>query len=435
MHLKTARAVTITLSAGAIGALALSGGAQASGFALPEASTAGIATANAMVANPRELGAIPYNAAAMGLHDNSSIALGGLLIGPSISVSTASGNHVSNGADWTAVPMIQAALKVADRWRVGLGITVPFGLETRWASGTFPALSQNMTIPLPAPLGSVTVPSGNHPTASKLEVLDLAPTVAFKVTDDLSLAAGLDVYWARSAQLDSNLGRLSGDGTGLGFNLSAIYRVNALTLGASFHSASTIGLKGDYTPTNNTLLSLGRLQPSQSATLDFNLPWRLQLGVRYEFTRDLAAEFDWSYTGWSRFNRLEVYGDRTGALIFADANNWSNASAYRLGLTWQVLPQTQLRLGYAYDQTGQGNGQFSARVPDNNRQTIGAGVSQDLGGGYSVAVSYLYVTAGQRNYYSATPYTSTSGVNGTDAINGNYKLTANMIGIEIAKTF
>ena len=435
MYYKNARAVTMALATSAIVTLAASGRVLASGFYLPESSTAGIATTNAMVANPREIGAIPYNAAAMGFHDNSSLALGATAIGPKFSVTTASGSHVSQGADWTVVPLFQAAIKVADRWRVGLGISVPFGLETRWDYGTFPLLSNSATLMLPAPIGAVSIPTGNHPTSSKLEIIDFVPTVAFRVTDNLSLAAGVDVYWTRSAQLNSNLGELSGDGTGLGFNLSAMYQINALTLGASFHSASTIGLEGDYTPTNSTMVALGRLQRNQSANLDFNLPWRLQLGARYELTKDLAAEFDWSYAGWSRFDRLEVFGDQTGALIFSDSNHWSKASAYRLGLTWQALSKTQLRFGYSYDQTGQGDQYYSARVPDTNRHLLGIGAAQDLGNGFSVSAAYMYVIGRQRDFFSMAPYTSTSGVNGTEAINGKYEMSANLLGVEVSKTF
>lgn len=433
MHSKIARAVAAALAAGTIGTFGVVDNAAASGFALPEISAAGAATANAMVANPEEIGAIPYNAAAMGFH-NSSVAAGAIMIGPSFRVTTSNGEHDSQGADWVAVPMIQGAVKVHDQWRIGFGINAPFGLETRWpfsASppyGTFPALSMSRQI---AP--GVVVPTGNHPTSSKLEILDFVPTAAYRVNQDLSLAAGLDVYWVKSAELNSNLGQMSGDGTGLGFNLGLMYRVKALTLGVSYHSASTIGIDGDYMPLNSTLVRLGRLAQGQSASVDLDLPWRLQVGARYELNETVAAELDWSYTGWSEFNRLVVVGD-TGDLISYDTNDWSNSSAYRFGLTWQARPATQLRFGYAYDETGQGGNHFSARVPDSDRQLFSLGLAQDLGSGYSIEASYMYVLANERNVRSAVPYTG-GAPNGTSAINGKYEMDANLIGIEIVKVF
>ena len=331
--------------------------------------------------------------------------------------------------------MFQLAIKINDQWRVGFGVNAPFGLETRWQYGTFPALSQSVTTRLPPPIGQVTVPTGNHPTASKLEILNFAPTAAYRINDNLSLGFGLNVYWAKSAQLNSNLGQLTGDGTGFGFNLGAMYRLNALSLGLSFISASTIELDGNYTPLNNTLVLAGRLKQGQPAGLDLNLPWRVQLGARYEFTKDLAAEFDWTYTGWSEFDKLEITGDRTGELIFSDTNAWQDSSAYRLGLTWQVRPATELRAGYAYDETGQETDHFSARVPDNDRQLFSLGVAQDVGNGFSVEASYMYVLANKRNVRNAVPYVPGGDVNGTSAVNGEYEMDASLIGIEVIKTF
>ena len=433
MHSKIARAVAAVLAAGAIGTVGTPGSALASGFALPEISTAGMATANAMVANPQETGAIPYNAAAMGFH-GSSVALGASMIGPTFTVTTANGEHHSEGADWLAAPLVQGALKINEQWRIGLGINAPFGLETRWQYGTFPRLTGSTPVRI-SRTTVVNIPNGNHPTSSELEILDFVPAAAYRVNDALSLAAGLDVYWVKSAQLDSNLGQMSGDGTGVGFNLGAMYRLNALTLGASFHSSSTIGIDGSYAPLNSTLLALGRLQPAQDASVDLTLPWRVQLGARYAFTDTLAAEFDWTYMGWSDFDRLEITGEATGALISAETEDWSDASAYRLGFTWDVQPATQLRFGYAYDATGQGDAHFSARVPDNDRQLFSLGVAQDLGSGFSIEASYMYVLSNERNYRSTVPYSLGAEVNGTSAINGDYEMDANLIGIEVVKTF
>lgn len=431
MQSKISYAIAAVLAAGAIVAPGVS---VAAGFSLPEVSAAGIGTANALVANPEETGAFAYNPSAMGFHDRSSLSLGAIMIGPSFTVTTASGKHDSQGADWLAGPMIQAAIKVSDQWRVGLAVNAPFGLETRWTYGTFPKLSQSATYPLPPPIGPVTVQTGNHPTTSKLEILDFAPTVAYRVNDHLSLGAGLDIYWAKSAQLDSNLGTLGGDGSGLGFNLSALYRIDAFSFGITYRSGATLGIDGSYTPQSIPLVAVGRLQPGQTASVDVDLPWSLQVGARYEINAALAVEFDWTRTGWSQFDTLEVKGDNTGALIFSDTNGWSDTNTYRLGVTYDLSPQTQLRFGYSYDETGQGDDHFSARVPDNNRHLFGIGIAQELGHGYSIEGGYMYVIADQRNYSSPIPYTGAD-VNGTDAIDGKYQMNANLVGIELVKTF
>jgi long-chain fatty acid transport protein len=408
--------------------------ARAAGFWLPEASTAGLGTANAMVANPHETGAFAYNPAAMGFHDASSLSVGTALIGPSFSVETATGKHDSQGAEWLVTPLFQGMFKLSQAWRLGLGLTVPFGLETHWRDGTFPALSGTLTLPVPPPL-TPNVPRGNHPTISELEILDFSPTAIHRITDDLSLSGGFDIYWARTAQLNSTAGQLSGDGVGLGFNLGALYRQGSWSLGTAFRSASTLGLEGDYQPLSQTLVALKRLAPAQSAELDVGLPWRLQLGARYAFNDRLAVEFDLARTGWSEFKALKVEGKKTGALIFSDTNDWDDANAYRLGMTYQWRPETQLRLGYSYDETGQGDDSFSARIPDNDRHLFSVGLAQMLGHGYSLEAGYMYVVSQHRDYRGGIRYTAGSALNGSDALNGDYAMDAHLIGLDLVKVF
>ena len=421
--------------AAAIGAFAQVPAVYAAGFEVPEISTAGVGLANTLVANPDERGAFAYNAAAMGFHDESSIALGTLLIAPSFTVDTASGKHDSAGADWFAAPMIQAALRLNSQWALGFGVNAPFGLETRWEVGTFPALTGTAPLPSPPfPPGS-SVPLSPQPTQSKAEIIDFVPTVTYSINDNLAVSGGVDFYWAKSAQLNSTLTKLEGDGSGWGFNLGAMYVKDALSLGLSFRSASTVKLEGDYTALNPTLVALGRLQPSQGAELDLNLPWRLQIGARYEFTPKLAVELNYNRTGWSEFEEIKVTGDRNGATLFSDQNNWKDTNAYRVGVTYDLVDETQLRFGYAYDETGQEDEYFSARIPDSDRHLLSAGVAHRLANGWQVEAGYMYVIFSDRNYSGARPYRGGADINGTTAIAGDYDADAHLIGLEISKSF
>jgi len=412
--------------------------AQASGFAVPELSTAGLSTANAMVANPQELGAFAYNAAAMGFHDKSSVALGAMFININLSVDNASGSHDSNAPEWLNAPIFQAAIKVNDQWRVGVGATAPFGLETRWDQGTFPALTGNRgVIPLPPALGGpVPAPKGNQPTQSKLQVLDVTPTVTYRINDMASVSAGLDWYWAKSAVLNSSLAELQGDGTGWGWNLGLMFRKDAWSFGASYHSAATVAVDGTYSPLYQPLVIAKKMVPGQTAELDLDLPWRLQLGVRYAINPQLAVEVDWTRMGWSQFKEIAVKTSNGGVPVFTDVNDWEDADAIRVGLTYDVRPNTQLRLGYSYDQTAQPDAHFSARVPDQDRNLFSIGVAQKYASGLSVELGYMYVMTDGRNFAGEFPYAGLgTEVNGSTAVAGDYKSDINLIAIEVSQTF
>jgi long-chain fatty acid transport protein len=420
--------------AGGLAALAAIPPAQASGFAVSELSTAGLSTANAMVANPEEIGAFAYNAAAMGFHDKSSLALGAMFINVNFSVETASGSHDSEAPEWVVAPLFQAAFKVNDQWRAGLGVNAPFGLETRWPEGTFPPLTGST--PLPRPFPPIPIPNGNQPTKSQLEVLDITPTAAYRINDAISVSAGLDYYWAREAVLNSSLAELDGDGGGWGWNLGVMFRKDAWSLGASYHSAATLALDGTYSPLNQTLVLLGKALPGQAAELDVNLPWRLQLGVRYAINPKLAVEVDWTRMGWSEFQDIEVKTESGGQTVFTDVNDWEDADALRLGMTYDLMPTTQLRLGYSYDENAQPDAHFSARVPDRDRQLFSIGVAHDLGQGYRIEAGYMYVLGEDRNYSGDTPYAGLgTEVNGTTAVAGDYEGDVNVFAIEVSKAF
>lgn len=421
--------------AGLILSLCVAPQAFGSGFAVPEISTAGIGLANALVANPRDRGAIPYNPAAIAFHQGSWLSVGSLLIAPHFSVDTSSGGHDSEGANWLAAPMIQAAIRLDERWSAGLGINAPFGLETRWSTGTFPALTGRVALPPPPAGPGGSIPASPQPTRSNLEILDFTPTVTYAVSDALAVSAGADIYWVKSAELDSSITALEGDGTGWGFNLSALYVTGPFSAGINFHSSASVRVDGTYSALEPTMVMIGALPPSQTAELDLNLPWRLQLGVRYQLTPALAVELDWTRNGWSSFDKIEVKGDLDGSTILRDQNEWDDANAYRLGLTYQLQDRTQLRFGYSYDETPQGDGHFSARVPDNDRHLFGIGVGHNLGNGWQLEAGYMYVLFEKRDYRSATPYLGGGEINGTNAINGDYDAHAHLIGLEISKSF
>jgi long-chain fatty acid transport protein len=433
--------VTAAVSAALTGGFALllaNSVAIASGFSVPEFSALGTGTANAVVANPDEAGAFAYNPSAMGFHDRSSLALGTILLKPTFNVSTMSGNHDSEGADWFAAPIVQAAIKVHEQWRVGLGVTAPFGLETRWNLGTFPKLSSTIDVPTGAPPPTppaITIPTGPHPTVSKLETVVLAPSLVYKVSDDLSIAAGLDYYKTREAQLNSQIAKIEGDGDAWGWNASLLYRHDAWSVGAAYHSAATVEVEGSFAPLDRTLVRAGKLPSKQFASLDLNLPWRLQLGARYAVNEALAVELDLTRIGWSEFEKIDVVGGKDG-LITSEVSDWNDANAYRLGVTYDIGSTTQLRFGYSYDETGQEDRQFSARVPDNDRQLIAIGVGQILGQGWALEAAYMHVIVDDRKIRSNREYAMPGDeVNGSDALDGDYSSGVDLLALEIRKTF
>lgn len=399
--------------------------AQASGFRVPEASIAGLALSNAMVANPEDLGAFAYNPAAMSFHQGSSISLGGILLRPAGSVTTASGSHDESVRENVLIPAFYGAHRLNDRWSLGIGVGAPFGLESKWKLGTFPVLSQPTTAPA-------------HPSKSSLSLLSFSPSAAYRINDNASISAGIDYNWALRLRFDSVGADVQGDGADWGWNLGFLYDLDRLSFGLTYHSASNIKIEGKFQP----WVSVPGGPPagfSIPAKANLNLPWYAQAGVRYEFTEALAVEFDVTRTGWSEFARTRIVGTGRGAdgvTLATSENHWDDTNAYRLGISYQLTPRAQLRFGYTRDKTGQGDDFYSARVPDADRNLFSVGVAHDLGEGWGLEASYMYVRFDDRDYNSDVPFgTRGTDPNGTNAYNGDYESDVHLFGLGVTKTF
>ncbi len=399
--------------------------AGGSGFSIPEQSIAGIGLSNAMVANTTDLGGLIYNPAAMSFHPGTNLSLGLMGIKTDLSVKTASGNHDNQGQDSFAVPLMYGSYQFAPDWTLGLGIGAPYGLETQWDLGTFPKLSQPTTAPL-------------HPTLGKLELIAISPSLAYKINDSLSLAAGLDYYRARSLNMNTTAVDIDGTGDAYGFNLGALYKYNQWSLGLSYHSPTSLTAEGKFQPKLAVIpgIPAGTHIPAE-ANLD--LPWRLQAGVRYQANQQLGVEFDITRTGWSTFDRIVVQARGllpSGTVLTTSTNEWHDSSAYRLGVNYRLMPGFQLRFGYTYDEAPQGNEYFSARIPDADRQLFSIGLDQDLGSGWGIEAGYMYVLFEDRNYKGSVPFGAHGREpNGTDAYKGDYKADVHLLGLGVRKTF
>jgi long-chain fatty acid transport protein len=405
--------------------LIASSGVQASGFAIPELSITGLAASNALVANHESLGAIPYNPAVMSFHEGSSASLAAILVKPELTVDTGSGTTDSEGNDLLAIPAVTAHDTLNDEWSIGISINAPFGLETDWETDIY---SDQY------PLGSAI------PTRTKLELVAFSPSVSYKLTDQAALAIGIDYYWMKKVLFSNAINdgnvypgfNLEGDGRGVGFNLGGLLVVDSWSFGLNYHSISNIAIEGKLDDDAGALPA----GATNNATSNFELPWRLQVGARYEATEKLAIEFDYTRTGWNKFDTLVVKEEKYGNTVFTSVNQFDNASAYRFGVTYDFTKATQLQIGYTYDETPQKDDYYSPRVPDADRQLFSLGVSHTISDNWTFDVGYMYVDFEERTIESSKPAVADGReLNGTTAVNGTYDSSVHLFGLGVTKTF
>ncbi|HKK05584.1 MAG TPA: OmpP1/FadL family transporter [Gammaproteobacteria bacterium] len=392
--------------------------ASASGFRLPESSIAGLGTANALVANTTELGALSYNPAAMSFHDGQGIAVGLIAVDPDISVTPSEGPStgikVKSQGDTRYLPSLIYSNRLTNRWSVGVNVNSPFGLETKWPRYTFIG-----------PGGK----KGFEPEHTKIEMLNINPNVAYKLGSNTSVAVGLNYYDLRDVVFNTHLIKINGDGADWGWNLGLQHVAGPWSFGASYRSKVKVDVDGSI---DGTAAGYG----TSSAKSSIEFPDMLQLGARYQVNPRLALELDYERTGWSSFDKLEIQQTAVPFPIVS-TNNWEDSNTYRLGGTYQLTPKTQLRFGYAYDETPQPDQYFSARVPDANRQLFSIGVAHNIAG-WTLEGGYMYVKFDKRTISSGVNFGGLpllTDPNGTDVYNGTYDSSVNLFGIGVSKKF
>jgi long-chain fatty acid transport protein len=389
------------LSAGVLLASLISANsAFASGFRIPEASIAGLAASNALVADTESPGALPYNPAAMAFHDGRVLIVSLINVRPTFEADPDIGSSTnSKGASSVILPSGYFMDSIDTNTSWGISINTPFGLETHWPSGTFTA-----------------VPASFEPEQSKLELINVNPNIAYLINESTSLAFGIDYHVVRKLIFNTQALKIEGDGADFGWNIGLQHKHKNWSFGLSYRSGVSIDLDGSIYAVAVPAATKG----DASTTLD--LPDLLQIGARYQFNPAWAVEFDIEQTGWSTFDVVVINHTSPAAPTpITSLNNWDDSIAYRLSGAYQANPSTQYRFGYARDGSPQGETDFSPRIPDGERQTLSAGFSHDMGS-YSIEAGYMIAWL-ERTITASAAYS------------GKYESKAHLLGIGLSSQF
>lgn len=388
--------------------------AQASGFRIPEISTTGMGLANALVANKDEAGAMAYNPAIMAFHDDHTFQIGTTLLSYNLNATPTGGSTTdSTSRNKFIIPNMFLSARTSENITFGLAINSPFGLETRWPKGTFPAFS-----------GATYVYEPEH---SKINMLNINPSIAIKLDSKTSVAVGIMFYDVSSLVFNSQAIKINGSGSGYGWNVAMLHTTKNWDFGVSYKSSVKANLGGDFTT------GVGATPGAYPARSSLNFPDVLQIGMLYRFTDRFNMEFDVENTGWNVFDKIVI--EYANTKTTSSTNNWSDSLAYRLGTTYKISDKTKLRFGYSLDNTPQADNYFSARIPGNKRQLFSVGIGHDFGG-WTLNAAYMRAAVDDRTINSSTVYPSTgTDPNGTNAYNGTYKSDINLIGLSISTTF
>lgn len=423
--------------------------AQAIRFQPQGAAAAG--QGNAFSAQADDPSAIHFNPAGLTQVDGVQILGGTALMGGSIKAKTQAGVDVRGdfGGSIVFPPPSHGYFSAnlgALGWQslsditVGIGLTTPYGLNTRY--------------PVDGPFNSAV-------TSSTLPLIDIKPTIAYKLNDQLAFGVSADVYTFASflgeGQVEQHLVwpggsgipagasvEFHGKGTGAGFTASMLYTPFRNEAGKPRASIGLVYTSQAKLPLNGALLANGTKVADASTTIVLPQIYRgaVALWPIRDRDREWKLELDVEYVEWKSVRNFDLRLS-TGATL-PEPQHWTTVPVIQIGTEYKWLQPSwfshwdvAVRAGYTRTENPIPDNTFNPGVASFTANTIsvGAGILCKDGGKFLGFV----VCGGQGNSPFAPsaigfdlayqewlyePRAITTNVNPT--VNGNYRAAVHL---------
>ena len=424
--------------------------AQAVGFALAEQSASGLGNAFAgMAARADDPSTQYYNPATMAfMKKGTQLTVVGNVIAPRMTLDNAStsrsgtpisGNDGGNAGVVAIIPNFYLKTDLGDSVALGVGVTTPFGLSTKYNDGW---MGRYIAL------------------ESKVETINVNPAAAWKINEHFSVGGGVSVQYMRAkltnaidtgticaansttcgtpgnAATDSSV-MLKGDDISVGFNLGTVFKPDdQTTLGVAYRSKIQQNLRGTATFTRSALFNSSSLGGTQLFTqsgmgTQLNLPENIEFSGAFQASPKLELLAGGTWTNWSRFKDLNINFDTpaaaAGSATSTTSENWNNSWRYSVGTNYKYSSSVVLRTGVSYDQTAIPDSQHrTPRIPDQSRTWLAFGAGWTLSPKNTLDAGYTHLF--MKN-------AATSNVNGQYSIHGDYSLSIDMLSVQLTHSF
>jgi long-chain fatty acid transport protein len=294
------------------------------------------------------------------------------------------------------VPALYATTGLSDQWRVGVGITSPWGLVTKYPNDYI---------------------GRYHALTSSLRTVNVTPSVSYRPLPNLAFGVGLQVQQA-TARLSSavdfgSVGALSripgfapgardgrvttrGDDIAAGFQLGVQWEpVPGSRLGLGFRSAMFHELRGDaafqgvpFPLTASAQFSNTRINAKVATPESVTFGYSQRLGERW--TALLGAE----WTNWSRFRDLTINFENGRAPSITE-QRWRDTVFLSAGAEFRATDAVTLRAGFAWDKSPVPDANRTPRIPDSDRYWLSAGATWQVTPNMALTAAYTRVFANE----------------------------------------
>ena len=294
-----------------------------------------------------------YNPATMALHQGTKMQAGFVHIGVNAEYQSSVSNASENGRlKSQTIPHGYITHQISDGMWAGLAMTVPWGLGTDYGSRWEGA---------------------DHGTAAKMRSFDFNPNLAWKLTDKLTVGAGVSLQYVAATL---KVGRPGGgfgteykaDSTDWGFNVGAMWEpADNLRFGISYRSEVKHHTEGFFAKRQ-----AGSPELKADATLDVSGPAWAMATAAWDVSDLLSLYATFRWTDWSSFKELDF---KAGPMpVPSIQNHWRDAYLGSVGADYRMNDRWTIRGGIGYETTPIDNPHYRTSViPDADRWWFAVG--------------------------------------------------------------
>ena len=404
-----------------------------SGFSIYEQGAKATAMGGAFIAQANDASAMFYNPAGIINLKGTHIGTGVTIIMPQASFTgpTKDDPNLYTAAEKQVFPPVHfyATQQINENLSFGFSFYTLFGLGSKW----------------PGDWAGRTLA-----TTSDVQTFALNPAMAVRLADNLSIAVGM-TYMIGNVILEKSIytgyetdtyieSKLDAKGNGVGVNLGIQYKpVDRLTLGAIYRDNIMLDFEdGDATfiipqlQNQSIYQALVGYFPNTKGSSELELPDMFGLGIAFDFTDQITAEFDYMSLGWSSYDQLTVKFDDpvAGSKETVSHKNYKDSYSLRFGLEYRYSEQLAIRAGYLRDNHAVPDEHLEPSLPEGDRDLYSFGIGYKMGS-MTFDGFYMLLTQDDR-----TVQTSELEVNGQPfPFNGKYEAIGHLFGLSFGYSF
>ena len=393
--------------------------ASAEGFAVSTLSARGGAfgggPASGMVGRADDASAVAYNPAGLTQVPGTQIMGGLAAVALNLDVENDNGHWMSNSHQVWPIPHGYISHQLTDNVWLGMGMFTRWGLGHSYPDNWGVAGADGRPSML---LKSITLLTST-----------LNPTVAYKLNDVWSIAAGVSYTWGYlSLNQQFNGGMLSPaigeqadirihseNGRSFGYNLALHAKFNERwSAGLTYRSHERMKFNGSCRVRGDNLaegfLGANNIFRNTRGKATIVLPDVITLGVAYKPLKNLSFEADAAYTVWSRWRSLDV--DLYGLPGIHQQKNWRDTWAFSVSAEYWALDWLALRAGFLYETSPlNGEAYHDYLIPTNGRLQFSTGLGLKYQN-WTLDFAYIYMMEREVNLDAHNEGPMVTSVNG-----------------------